>query len=85
MQRRDHWRALLRARAIENLAYVVGVNRVGSGGGADYVGDSALIGPFGEELADGEGASETVLYADVEPAVVRKTRERYPFLVDRRT
>jgi predicted amidohydrolase len=84
-QRRAHWRMLLRARAIENLAYVVGANRVGSGGGVNYVGDSAIIGPFGEELADGEGAGETVLYADVEPDTVRKTRERYPFLVDRRT
>jgi predicted amidohydrolase len=85
VQRRDHWRTLLRARAIENLAYVVGVNRVGSGGGADYVGDSAIIGPFGEELVDGDGAGETVLYADVDPAVVQRTRERYPFLADRRS
>jgi predicted amidohydrolase len=84
-KRRDHWRTLLRARAIENLAYVVGVNRVGSGGGSDYVGDSAIIGPFGEELADGGGAGETVLVVDVDPAGVRKTRERYPFLDDRRT
>jgi predicted amidohydrolase len=84
-QRRDHWRTLLRARAIENLAYVVGVNRVGRGGRIEYVGDSAVIDPFGEELADGEGAGETVLYADVEPAVVQQTRERYPFLVDRRS
>ncbi|MEX1007980.1 MAG: carbon-nitrogen family hydrolase [Acidimicrobiia bacterium] len=84
-KRRDHWRTLLRARAIENLAYVVGVNRVGSGGGIDYVGDSAIIGPFGEELADGGGAGETVLVAEVDPAVVRKTRERFPFLGDRRT
>jgi predicted amidohydrolase len=84
-QRRDHWRVLLRARAIENLAYVVGVNRIGSGGGVDYVGDSAVIGPFGEELADGGGAGETVLFAQVEPAVVEKTRARYPFLVDRRS
>jgi len=84
-RRRDHWRVLLRARAIENLAYVVGANRVGTGGGVDYVGDSAIIGPFGEELADGAGAGETVLFADVEPEVVQKTRARYPFLVDRRT
>lgn len=83
-RRRDHWRVLLRARAIENLAYVVGANRVGSGGGVDYVGDSAIIGPFGEELADGSGAGETILCADVDPDVVEKTRARYPFLVDRR-
>jgi predicted amidohydrolase len=85
VQRRDHWRTLLRARAIENLAFVVGVNRVGSGGGVDYVGDSAVIGPFGEELADGAGTGETILYADVDAAVVQQTRERYPFLADRRT
>jgi len=84
-RRRDHWRVLLRARAIENLAYVVGANRVGSGGGVDYVGDSAIIGPFGEELADGAGAGETILCVDVDPEVVEKTRARYPFLVDRRT
>jgi predicted amidohydrolase len=85
LQRRDHWRTLLRARAIENLAFVVGVNRVGSGGSVDYVGDSAVIGPFGQELVDGEGAGETILYADVEAGVVARTRERYPFLTDRRT
>jgi len=84
-QRRDHWRTLLRARAIENLAYVVGTNRVGRGGGTSYVGDSAIVGPFGQELADGAGCGETVLFADVEPSVVRTTRERYPFLVDRST
>ena len=48
--RRDHWRTLLRARAIENQAYVVGVNRVGSGGGLDYAGDSAIVLPFGRTL-----------------------------------
>jgi predicted amidohydrolase len=84
-QRRDHWRTLLRARAIENLAYVVGANRVGSGGGVNYVGDSAIIGPFGEDLADGANAGETLLVADVDPTVVQKTRARYPFLVDRRS
>jgi predicted amidohydrolase len=83
-QRRDHWRTLLRARAIENLAYVIGANRVGEGGGVNYVGDSAVIGPFGEELANGEGAGETILYADVDPAQVVSTRARYPFLADRR-
>ena len=54
--RREHWRTLLRARAIENQAYVVGVNRVGEGGRLEYVGDSPVVGPFGEVLADGAGA-----------------------------
>jgi predicted amidohydrolase len=81
--RRDHWRTLLRARAIENEAYVVGANRVGSGGGLDYSGDSAVVGPFGEVLTEA-GDAESVLVADMDPAVVASTRERYPFLADRR-
>jgi predicted amidohydrolase len=82
--RRDHWRALLLARAIENEAYVVGVNRVGDGGGTAYVGDSLAVSPWGEVLADGEGAGERVLFADLDPEVVNNTRKRYPFLNDRR-
>jgi predicted amidohydrolase len=82
-QRRAHWSALLRSRAIENLAYVAGVNRVGTGGGIGYAGDSCVVGPFGEVLADGEGAGETVLLADVDPEAVASTRARYPFLDDR--
>ncbi len=82
--RRDHWRTLLRARAIENQAYVVGANRVGNGGGIDYSGDSAVIGPFGEELAAGAD-TETTLLADVDVGVVADTRARYPFLADRRS
>ena len=46
-----HWETLLRARAIENLCYVVGVNRVGiDGNGLPYDGKSAIIGPAGEVL-----------------------------------
>src|SRR5262249_46588759 len=82
--RAHHWRALLLARAIENEAYVVGANRVGEGGKLEYVGDSMIVSPWGEILADGAGGSETVLVAEVDPAVVRTTRERYPFLADRR-
>jgi predicted amidohydrolase len=75
---------LLRARAIENQAYVIGVNRVGRGGKLDYAGDSAVIGPFGEIVAASDGPIETTLYADVDPAVVREIRATYPFLPDRR-
>jgi predicted amidohydrolase len=82
--RRDHWRTLLVARAIENQAYVVGVNRVGAGGGLDYAGDSLVVDPWGQVLADGDGGEETVLTAEVDPEVVRATRTQYPFLRDRR-
>jgi predicted amidohydrolase len=74
---------LLRARAIENQAYVVGVNRVGAGGGLDYSGDSAIIDPLGEVLATGSGA-ETILFADLDPDHVASTRDHFRFLQDRR-
>jgi omega-amidase len=81
--RRAHWQALLVARAIENQAYVVGVNRVGEGGGLHYVGDSRIVDPTGEILA-AAAYGETILLADVDPVVVAETRKRYPFLADRR-
>lgn len=81
--RRAHWQALLRARAIENQAFVVGVNRVGSGGGLDYAGDSQIIDPLGEVLASAAG-TEVLLVADIEPDAVAATRARFPFLQDRR-
>lgn len=82
-KRRLHWSTLLRARAIENQAYVVGVNRVGTGGALDYTGDSAIIDPLGEILASGAGG-ETTLFADVDPAHVASTRSHFRFLQDRR-
>ena len=81
--RREHWRTLLRARAIENLCYVAGVNRVGEGGGLRYVGDSAVISPWGEVLAEAT-ASESVLVCDVDPAAVLDARAKFPALRDRR-
>jgi len=83
--RRDAWRTLLRARAIENLCYVAGVNRTGEGGGLRYSGDSALISPWGEVLVEDEGSEkEQVLIGDVDPATVREVRESFPALSDRR-
>ena len=81
--RREHWTTLLQARAIENQAYVVGVNRVGTGGRLDYAGDSLIVDPFGLTIADG-GDRETIISADVDPARVRAVRAEFPFLLDRR-
>jgi predicted amidohydrolase len=81
--RRSHWTALLKARAIENQAYVVGCNRVGEGGRLTYVGDSRIVDPMGEVLAAAAGG-ESLLLAEVDPAVVAATRGRFPFLPDRR-
>jgi len=82
--RREHWMTLLQARAIENQAYVVGVNRVGHGGRLDYSGDSMIVDPFGE-VVDRAGSSETLVTADVDPARVQTVRSEYPFLQDRRS
>jgi len=52
-KRRHHWRTLLTARAIENQAYVVGINRIGSDGNdVQYCGDSGFIHPDGNWIAD---------------------------------
>lgn len=81
--RREHWSLLLRARAVENQAYVLGVNRVGHGGGLDYSGDSVVVDPLGRALTAG-GPEASVLIADVDASVVSDTRRDYRFLPDRR-
>jgi predicted amidohydrolase len=81
--RRLHWQVLLQARAIENLAYVVGCNRVGSGGGLDYAGDSRVVDPLGELLTTAAG-DETTLLATIDPQRVADVRTRFGFLDDRR-
>ena len=85
--RRAHWSALLRARAIENQAYVVGSNRVGTGGSGagkvlGYAGDSAIVDPLGEALATGS-RTEALLVADVSAERVAEVRRDLPFLADR--
>jgi predicted amidohydrolase len=84
--RHAHWRALLRARAIENQAYVLGVNRVGVAGRdgeLGHSGGSALIDPLGAVLFEGDD-SEQVLVGDVDAQQVSAVRARFPFLADRR-
>jgi predicted amidohydrolase len=62
----------------------VGVNRVGQGDGLDYVGDSAVIDPWGEVLASGASV-EALLVVDIDASTVEKTRSDFPVLQDRRT
>ena len=82
--RRLHWQTLLQARAIENQAYVVGCNRVGTAGdGTEHAGDSRIVSPMGELLATAS-AVETIVLADVDPAEVTKTRDRLSFIPERR-
>ncbi|WP_413626637.1 amidohydrolase [Luteibacter sp. Lutesp34] len=80
--RRQPWRTLLRARAIENLAYVIGVNRVGvDGNDLPYAGDSAVIDPVGEPLVE-LGTQEQVVTIVLDPAPLKAHRERFPAWMD---
>jgi omega-amidase len=80
--RRYAWRTLLRARAIENLAYVVGVNRVGvDGNELHYAGDSGAFDFLGQPLVE-LGAQEQVVTVTLDPAALAAHRERFPAWMD---
>jgi predicted amidohydrolase len=76
------WKTLLRARAIENVAYVVGVNRIGSdGNGANYAGDSVAVDFLGQPLAGDRGgdfAETAVLDRDL----LQSWRASFPVHLD---
>ena len=76
------WKTLLQARAIENISYVIGVNRVGEdGNGIAYSGDSSLFGPLGEQLwqSSGTAVCHTVT---INKEVVDAARAQFSFLDD---
>lgn len=76
------WKTLLRARAIENLAYVVGVNRVGTdGNGLHYSGDSAVIDFLGHPVNECMD-EEVVATATLNATELQAHRERFPALRD---
>ncbi len=80
--RRRHWRQLLIARAIENQACVVGVNRVGSdANGLDYSGDSLAIAGDGEILLDLENREEAARVT-LDGAALESYRESFPCHLD---
>jgi len=74
-----HWQALLTARAIENQAYVVGCNRVGTdGNGHHYRGDSRVISPQGEIIATSEPHQATRIDAEISLTTLKEYREKFP-------
>lgn len=79
--RREVWRTLLRARAIENQAYVVGVNRIGAEPGLEYAGDSAVIDAYGRTVLD-LGDSESVAVAEIDIDAMSLFRGRFNVAVD---
>lgn len=79
--RRETWRTLLRARAIENQAFVIGANRTGSDPTTRYSGDSAIIDFGGESLAEC-GTEESIITAEFDIEALQAFRNRFPFLKD---
>jgi predicted amidohydrolase len=78
------WDTLLQARAIENMSYVVGVNRIGTDdNGLDYPGHSAIYGPLGKLLAGGQSAIEGPLMAELDFLDLQALRKQLNFLDDR--
>ncbi len=82
-RRASHWRLLLRARAVENQAYVAGVNRGGTDGlGIAYRGESAVFDPLGKALTATADEGEALLYARLSRAAQERYREKFPVWKD---
>lgn len=82
-ERQEQWLALLKARAIENQCYIVGVNRVGEGGRAKYSGKSVIFNAAGEEML-GPLEGEGLFYADLDFEWQRNYKKNFPTYLDRR-
>lgn len=81
-RRNTAWKTLLRARAIENQSYVIGVNRVGNDGNNIYhSGDSAVIGPLGETLYE-KSHEEDVFTITLQKESLNEVRTKFPFWKD---
>jgi len=82
--RKDHWETLLKARAIENQCFVIGVNRTGKdGNGIRYSGASHVYSPLGNDICIG-GTKEQFIVCEIDPEEVMKVRSQFPFLEDMR-
>ncbi|MFN7791452.1 MAG: amidohydrolase, partial [Cyclobacteriaceae bacterium] len=82
MVRSTAWETLLRARAIENLSYAVGVNRVGiDGNGIEYNGQSSIIGPKGDSIFTVEGI-ESIKTLELSSTALQAYRDRFPAYLD---
>ena len=81
--RREVFRTLLRARAMENLSYVIGVNRVGEDPNRlVYSGDSVIIDPRGKALVEAEEGADTVITATLDYGPLQDLRQKFPVWAD---
>lgn len=78
----EAWKALLRARAIENQCYVVAVNRVGEDPNCSYCGGSEVINPYGKTIAVCEDYRVCGAEAVIDMDVLEDFRKKFPVLND---
>ncbi|MFT3738612.1 MAG: amidohydrolase [Breznakibacter sp.] len=80
--RQEAWDVLLKARAIENQCYVLGVNRIGRDDAVDYSGGSAMIDPKGNVMSGGKSISDTIFYALADGKSLDNFRNKFPVYLD---
>jgi predicted amidohydrolase len=77
-----HWETLLRARAIENLSYVLAPNQVGKDArGMQAHGHSMIISPWGEIIAQGSANAQEIIFGEINIEEVRRARHILPGIV----
>ncbi|MFD1852020.1 carbon-nitrogen family hydrolase [Oceanobacillus bengalensis] len=81
--RKEHWKALQIARAIENQFFVVSCNRIGHYGGEDFAGTSMVIDPWGEKQKVGSETKEETIITTLPLDIVTKIRKDVPIFVSR--
>ena len=81
--RREVWKSLLVARALENQAYVVGVNRIGEDGRViSYSGDSLVINPRGDIISQVEPYKQGIETVNISLEELRAFRDKFPVHLD---
>ncbi|MEM6284411.1 MAG: carbon-nitrogen family hydrolase [Chloroflexota bacterium] len=80
----EHWRTLIRARAIENQVFIAAVNACGETGDTVFGGHSMIVDPWGKIVVEG-GEEPMVITGEIEMDAVREAREAMTILQDRRT
>jgi len=82
-EREEHWITLLKARAIENQCYVIGINRIGLGDGVEYNGASIFVSPSGKILND-VNSKEMLIVEDLSIEKVTEIKDKFDIKKDRR-
>ena len=80
--RQKVWDVLLSARAIENQSYVIGVNRVGVGGGLSYNGGTKVVNFKGDVIIEEELNKKTIIYSEIDLEKLQQFKKKFPAYLD---